>query len=104
MLPNENIKRSTMGRHRWALNILRADVGSTKVRALSPQRVEKALTDRAHAGYSRTSSTNILSEPKTPQSVRSLDAPEAVLDFDSIRADSAALALVHASADAWPRR
>ncbi len=36
-----------MGRHRWALNILRNDLGSTKVRTLSPERIEKALTDRA---------------------------------------------------------
>ena len=36
VLPNKNIKGSTMGRHKWALNILRADLGSTKVRTLSP--------------------------------------------------------------------
>ena len=59
VLPNKNIKGSTMGRHKWALNILRADLGSTKVRTLSPERVEKALTDRAHAGYSRSSLTKL---------------------------------------------
>lgn len=40
-------------------NILRADLGSTKVRTLSPERVEKALTDRAQAGYSRSSLTKL---------------------------------------------
>ncbi len=59
VLPNKNIKGSTMGRHKWALNILRADLGSTKVRTLSPERVEKALTDRAQAGYSRSSLTKL---------------------------------------------
>lgn len=59
VLPNKNIKGSTMGRHKWALNILRSDLGSTKVRTLSPERVEKALTDRAQAGYSRSSLTKL---------------------------------------------
>ena len=59
VLPNKNIKGSTMGRHKWALNILRADLGSTKVRTLSPERLEKALTDRARAGYPRSSLTKL---------------------------------------------
>lgn len=59
VLPNKNIKGSTMGRHKWALNILRADLGSTKVRTLNPERVEKVLTDRAQAGYSRSSLTKL---------------------------------------------
>ena len=59
VLPNKNIKGSTMGRHKWALNILRNDLGSTRVRTLSPERIEKALTDRAQAGFSRSSLTKI---------------------------------------------
>lgn len=59
VVPNKNIKGSTIGRHKWALNILRADLGSTKVRTLGPERVEKALTDRAQAGYSRSSLTKL---------------------------------------------
>ena len=59
VLPNKNIRGSTMGRHKWALNILRNDLGSTRVRTLSPERIEKALTDRAQAGFSRSSLTKI---------------------------------------------
>jgi integrase len=59
VLPNKNIKGSTVGRHKWALNILRNDLGSTRVRTLSPERIEKALTDRAQAGFSRSSLTKI---------------------------------------------
>lgn len=59
VLPNRNIKGSTMGRHKWALNILRKDLGSAKVRTLSPERIEKALTDRAQAGFSRSSLNKI---------------------------------------------
>ena len=59
VLPNKNIKGSTMGRHKWALNILRNDLGSAKVRTLSPERIEKALTDRAQAGFSRSSLNKI---------------------------------------------
>lgn len=59
VLPNKNIKGSTVGRHKWALNILRNDLGGAKVRTLSPERIEKALTDRAQAGFSRSSLNKI---------------------------------------------
>ncbi|MFN3258843.1 MAG: tyrosine recombinase XerC [Ilumatobacter sp.] len=59
VLPNKNLKGSTVGRHKWALNILRNDLGGAKVRTLSPERIEKALTDRAQAGFSRSSLNKI---------------------------------------------
>lgn len=55
VLTTRNISASTIGQHRWALNVLREDLGGTKVRTLTPDRVEKAFEARAKAGYARAS-------------------------------------------------
>ena len=55
VLAVREISGSTLVRHRWALRILRDDLGSTKVRALTPERVEAAFSARAEAGLSRNS-------------------------------------------------
>ncbi len=55
VLAGRDISGSTLMRHRWALGILRAELGSTRVRTLTPERVESALAARADAGLSRAS-------------------------------------------------
>lgn len=55
VLAGRDISGSTLMRHRWALGILRAELGSTRVRTLTPGRVESALAARADAGLSRAS-------------------------------------------------
>jgi len=55
VLAGRDISGSTRTRHRWALKILRADLGGTKVRSLTPDRVETALQARADGGLSRGS-------------------------------------------------
>lgn len=55
VLAGRDISGSTLMRHRWALGILRAELGSTRVRTLTPARVESALAARADAGLSRAS-------------------------------------------------
>lgn len=55
VLANKNIKGSTINRHRWALDILRQDLGGTRVRTLTPDRVEKAFAQRAADTLSRAS-------------------------------------------------
>ena len=55
VLAIKDIKGSTINRHRWALNILREDLGGTRVRSLTPDRVEKAFAKRAADTLSRAS-------------------------------------------------
>lgn len=55
VLANKDIKGSTISRHRWALNILREDLGGTRVRTLTPEKVEKAFARRAVDTLSRAS-------------------------------------------------
>ena len=55
VLASRDVSPSTKERHRWALNILREDLGGCKVRTLSPDRVERAFEGRADADYARSS-------------------------------------------------
>lgn len=55
VLSGREIADSTIMRHRWALRILREDLGTTRVRMLSPDRVEAALRARSESGLSRAS-------------------------------------------------
>lgn len=55
VLASREVSPSTKERHRWALNILREDLGGCKVRTLTPDRVERAFEARADADYARSS-------------------------------------------------
>ena len=55
VLTTRHISASTTGRHRWAINILREDLGGTKLRTLTPDQVEQAFEARAEAGCARAS-------------------------------------------------
>lgn len=55
VLAGREVSGSTRTLHRWALRILRADLGDAKVRSLTPDRVENALQARADSGLSRGS-------------------------------------------------
>lgn len=55
VLASREVSPATKERHRWALNILREDLGGSKVRTLTPDRVERAFEARADADYARSS-------------------------------------------------
>jgi integrase len=55
VLATRDLAPSTIERHRWALKILREDLGGVKVRSLTPDRVERAFATRAEAGLARAS-------------------------------------------------
>lgn len=54
-LPNRNLQQPTLDVHRWARQILVAEIGGKRVKSLTPDHVEAAFQRRADAGMSRNS-------------------------------------------------
>lgn len=61
VLPAGNLSVRTLDTYAWACSILRADVGTVRLRQLTPERVEDAFEARAAAGMSRASLVKIRS-------------------------------------------
>jgi integrase len=54
-LPNRPLEPATIARHRASMRVLRADLGSKRLKSLTPDDVETALQRRAANGYSKAS-------------------------------------------------
>lgn len=54
-LPNRNLQQPTLEVHRWARDILVAEIGGKRVKSLTPDHVEAAFQRRAENGLSRNS-------------------------------------------------
>ena len=54
-LPNRNLQQPTLEVHRWACDVLRAEIGGKRVKTLAPDHIEAALQRRADTGLSRNS-------------------------------------------------
>jgi hypothetical protein len=54
-LPDRNLQQPTLEVHRWACDVLRAEIGAKRVKTLTRDHIEAALQRRADAGLSRNS-------------------------------------------------
>jgi integrase len=54
-LPNRNLQQPTLEVHRWACDVLRAEIGGKRVKTLAVDHIEVAFQRRADAGLSRNS-------------------------------------------------
>lgn len=64
-LPGRNVSPNTVASREWSVRVLCEELGTTRVRALTPNDVEAALARRARAGLGRAS----LSKMKTTMSL-----------------------------------
>lgn len=61
VLPAKNLSVRTLDTYRWACSILRADLGTTRLRGLTADVVEETFERRADAGMSRASLVKVRS-------------------------------------------
>lgn len=61
VLPAQNLSSRTLDGYRWACDLLRDDLGSIRIRKLTPDAVEKAFEIRADNGISRASLVKVRS-------------------------------------------
>ncbi len=53
-VPNRSLAPATVAKHRAAVTMFRAELGTRRIRALTPEVIEDALERRARSGLSRS--------------------------------------------------